>query len=62
MTLRFDDGMQFDTRGPLRPQRRCDGWYVVGRGLLIPVADRDEALAVVAEMTDAETPNGKDAR
>ena len=29
-TLRFDDGMSFDTSGPLRISIRRDGMYVVG--------------------------------
>lgn len=41
--MRFSDGMQFDTSGPLRMVRRRDGYYVIGNGMLIPVADRDEA-------------------
>jgi hypothetical protein len=31
---------------------RRDGWYVVGRGMLIPVADREEGDRTVAQMTN----------
>lgn len=41
--LRFTDGETFDTSGPLRKERRSDGWYVLGQGLLIPVRDEEEA-------------------
>ena len=35
--LRFDDGVSFDTSGPLRVERRSDGYYVVGEGMMCPV-------------------------
>ena len=50
--LRFSDGMEFDLSGELRVVRRRDGWYVVGRGMLIPVADREEGDRMVAEMNN----------
>jgi hypothetical protein len=42
--LRFTDGIQIDTSGPLRPLHLPDGLYVVGRGLLMAVASLEEAL------------------
>ena len=50
--LRFSDGMEFDLCGDLRVVHRRDGWYVVGRGMLIPVADREEGDLTVAQMTN----------
>jgi hypothetical protein len=50
--LRFSDGMEFDLSGDLRVVHRRDGWYVVGRGMLIPVADREESDRLVAEMNN----------
>ncbi len=50
--LRFSDGMEFDLSGDLRVVHRRDGWYVVGRGMLIPVADREEGDRTVAEMNN----------
>ena len=50
--LRFSDGMEFDLSGDLRVVHRRDGWYVVGRGMLIPVADREEGDRMVAEMNN----------
>jgi hypothetical protein len=41
--LKFSDGMEFDTSGELHKEERSDGWYVVGKGMLIPVADEIEA-------------------
>ena len=50
-TLKFSDGMSFDTDGKLRPERRSDGWYVVGRGMLLPVADHAEAQDLIKRLT-----------
>jgi hypothetical protein len=44
--------MEFDLSGDLRVVHRRDGWYVVGRGMLIPVADREESDRLVAEMNN----------
>ena len=41
--LRFSDGINIETSGPLRVIRLPDGYYVAGNGMLIPVADRAEA-------------------
>jgi hypothetical protein len=41
--LKFTDGEQFDTSGPLRKEKRYDGWYVIGKGVLIPVSSEKEA-------------------
>ena len=41
--LKFSDGETFDTSGPLRKEKRYDGWYVIGQGMLIPVKDEAEA-------------------
>ena len=45
--LKFSDGMEFDTSGKLRPEKRSDGWYVVGNGMLIPVASLEEATGFI---------------
>ena len=49
MTLKFSDGMEFDTSGPLRIESRCDGLYVVGNGQLIPVSSREEAEQIIKQ-------------
>ena len=46
--LRFSDGEEFDTSGPLRAEERFDGWYVVGNGMLIPVDSEEEALEYIS--------------
>ena len=51
--IEFSDGMNFDTSGPLRVVRKSDGYYVVGRNMLVPVNDREEGLEIIRE--DAET-------
>ena len=47
MTLKFSDGMEFDTSGPLRIESRSDGLYVVGKGCLIPVNSYEEAEEII---------------
>ena len=46
--LKFSDGETFDTSGPLRKEKRYDGWYVIGQGMLIPVKDEAEADKVIS--------------
>ena len=45
--LKFTDGETFDTSGELRKEKRYDGWYVLGQGMLIPVQDEEEADRVL---------------
>ena len=47
MKLRFDDGIEIDTTGPLRKLYLDDGWYVVGEGTLCPVDDEEEAADLI---------------
>jgi hypothetical protein len=50
MNLKFSDGITVKTDGPLRPMELKDGWYVVGRGMLIPVKDKEEALEKIKDL------------
>ena len=43
MTLKFSDGIEFNTSGKLRKEHRFDGWYIVGEGMLIPMSSEEEA-------------------
>lgn len=54
MRIEFDDGVSVDTGGALRAARLEDGWYVLGRGLLIPCDDARDAAAVVRELSRKE--------
>ena len=58
MVLNFSDGVSVDTTGELRCLRLKDGYYVVGRGFLIPVANPEEAAATISDMNK---PKGDDA-
>lgn len=49
--LRFSDGITIDTGGELRPLVLHDGWYVVGKGMLIPVASQQDARATIQAMS-----------
>ena len=46
-TIHFNDGMSFDTSGPLRIVRKSDGLYVVGKGMLIPIDNREEGQEII---------------
>ena len=48
--LKFTDGEEFNTSGPLRKELRYDGWYVLGEGKLIPVRDEKEADKIIQEL------------
>ena len=50
--LEFNDGVKFDTGGEYRIERRSDGWYVVGSGMVMPVDSRAEGEEVIAELTE----------
>jgi len=47
--LRFNDGVNIDTSGPLRILHLKDGFYVVGEGMCIPVDSREEAVKFIKE-------------
>lgn len=49
--LHFNDGISIDTSGEPRLLELADGVYVVGKGMLIPVADAKEGDKIVREMT-----------
>jgi hypothetical protein len=49
--LKFSDGMEFETSGPLRAEERSDGWYIVGGGMLIPVKSQEEAQAQIKKLS-----------
>ena len=55
--LRFNDGVNIDTSGPLRVLRLRDGYYVVGQGMCVPVCDREEATKVIEQFTDNSREN-----
>ena len=53
--MKFSDGMEFDTTSTsYRVVRKTDGYYVVGRGMLIPVSDASEGWELIDRMLAAE--------
>ncbi len=48
--LRFSDGETFNTSGPIRKEKRYDGWYVIGEGMLIPVNSEEEADRLIGTL------------
>ena len=57
--LRFNDGINLDTSGPLRTIELHDGWYVVGEGMSIPVASKEEAEETIRSITERKTKGAK---
>lgn len=55
MTLRFNDGINIDTSGPIRTLQLRDGWYVVGMGMLIPVVSENEAKIIADDLSARHT-------
>jgi hypothetical protein len=49
--LRFNDGMVINTQGSLRVTRKADGYYVVGRGMMVPVSSWKEGKELIEKMT-----------
>jgi len=52
--IEFTDGVKFNTDGDYRIERRFDGYYVVGNGMLCPVDDRDEGKDLITKLTKKE--------
>jgi len=53
--IKFSDGMEFDTSSSnYYLTRRSDGWYVVGKGMLCPVASIKEGREYIQEMNTLE--------
>jgi hypothetical protein len=48
--LRFSDGISIDTSGEPRVLRLNDGYYAVGKGLLIPADNLQSAEFLVQRM------------
>ena len=53
--LRFSDGVNIDTSGPVRMLELEDGLYVVGNGQLIPVNSEEEANRIIDNLTGNES-------
>jgi hypothetical protein len=51
--LKFSDGTEFNTSGPLRAIEEYDGWYVIGQGYLIPVDSEEDAKARIKQLMPA---------
>jgi hypothetical protein len=45
--------MEFETDGPYRVERRSDGLYILGRGLLCPVETIEEADEMLRKLRNA---------
>jgi hypothetical protein len=54
LVLRFTDGVQIYTGGELRLIDEIDGFYVTGRGRLIPVRSRQEGIEIISQIKENE--------
>lgn len=52
--IKFSDGMEFNTQGELHTEKRKDGWYVVGNGMLIPVETKEEGEETIRKLKDKQ--------
>lgn len=59
-TLKFSDGVVFSTDGELRIKRIEDGYYVVGRGMLIPCRDLEDAQKTITDLINKQYHPRKD--
>lgn len=50
MIITFKDGVSFDTDGEYRIEKKQDGYYVVGKGMLCPVKDEEEGLKMINDL------------
>lgn len=55
--LRFSDGISIDTSGEPRVLALNDGYYAVGKGILIPLESKEAAELFVAKMKKWEPRN-----
>lgn len=49
--LRFSDGVNVNTDGPLRVKLLRDGWYVVGDGMLLPCDSQQDAEQTLKDLS-----------
>ena len=50
MNIQFNDGIKFNTEGEYRLTRKSDGYYVVGKGCLIPVNNAEEGKEIIESL------------
>jgi hypothetical protein len=54
VTIKFSDGMTFDTKSNIRIIRKSDGMYVVGEGMLIPIDNEEEGKQIIESFMKKE--------
>lgn len=52
--IMFSDGVKFDTSGPYRVERRKDGYYLVGNGVLCPVNSALDGYRLAEEFSRSQ--------
>ena len=49
--LKFNDGVKIDTSGELRVARIRGDWYVIGKGMSIPVDSQREGEELIEQLS-----------
>ncbi len=52
--LTFTDGVTFDTGGQYRIEKRHDGYYFVGGGMLCPIDSYEEGVEMIRRLEEDE--------
>jgi hypothetical protein len=48
--IKFSDGISINTDGKFKVIHISDGWYVVGKGMMIPVDDYEDGRETINNM------------
>ena len=56
--LRFSDGVNINTSGPLRVTHLKDGYYVVGEGMCCPVDNYAEGIQLIDDCKKRKAETG----
>jgi len=54
MKLVFSDGVEIETGGDYEIKQLKDGWYVLGKGLLIPVDSEEDGKRILREILQSK--------
>ena len=55
MKLVFSDGVEIETSGEYEIKELKDGWYIIGKGLLIPVDTEEEGKRILRDIVLKKT-------
>lgn len=50
MSIKFSDGLEIASDGPLRVIKKADGFYVIGEDLVCAVESREDGQRLIREL------------